>query len=180
MKLHPSLTEDVIVEAVERGMTGLDSPGFCIACGAEADGCEPDARRYKCESCGEMKGLRRRGTAADGGAVSGPANYDTPTPMQKALLEYVLQHGSIARYQGGHWMKPDRAFGESTAVFGSATIEACKRRDWLVAAAGQGGLQEPHRTLILTPHGLRAIKRPNHDDVGGPTLSGNESGEPNP
>jgi hypothetical protein len=26
--------------------------GFCRACGAEASGVEPDARRYKCEGCG--------------------------------------------------------------------------------------------------------------------------------
>ena len=25
--------------------------GFCLACGAEAYGVEPDARRYVCESC---------------------------------------------------------------------------------------------------------------------------------
>ena len=30
-------------------------PGFCLACGAEADGCEPDARKYECEVCGERK-----------------------------------------------------------------------------------------------------------------------------
>jgi hypothetical protein len=29
--------------------------GFCLACGAEAGGVEPDARRYQCESCGEAK-----------------------------------------------------------------------------------------------------------------------------
>lgn len=28
--------------------------GRCIACGAAADGCEPDAREYGCESCGEQ------------------------------------------------------------------------------------------------------------------------------
>lgn len=27
--------------------------GFCMACGAQAEGCEPDARRYTCEACGE-------------------------------------------------------------------------------------------------------------------------------
>lgn len=26
--------------------------GFCRACGAERDTCEPDARRYECEDCG--------------------------------------------------------------------------------------------------------------------------------
>jgi predicted RNA-binding Zn-ribbon protein involved in translation (DUF1610 family) len=27
--------------------------GRCLACGAEAFGVEPDARRYECEECGE-------------------------------------------------------------------------------------------------------------------------------
>lgn len=55
MKMHPSLTVDRIAEACDRGMTTLDNPGFCIACGEEAEGCEPDARNYECESCGERK-----------------------------------------------------------------------------------------------------------------------------
>jgi hypothetical protein len=42
-----------VAEAVERELTTLDNPGFCLACGAEADGCEPDAEQYACESCGE-------------------------------------------------------------------------------------------------------------------------------
>ena len=37
--------------AVERD----DCTGFCIACGEEQSGCEPDARRVECESCGELK-----------------------------------------------------------------------------------------------------------------------------
>lgn len=28
-----------------------DNIGFCLACGASRDCCEPDARRYKCEEC---------------------------------------------------------------------------------------------------------------------------------
>lgn len=32
-----------------------DGVGACIACGADADGVEPDARRYECEACGERK-----------------------------------------------------------------------------------------------------------------------------
>jgi hypothetical protein len=47
------LTVETIAEAVERQMSGTDNPGFCLACGDEADGCEPDARRYECESCGK-------------------------------------------------------------------------------------------------------------------------------
>jgi hypothetical protein len=53
MKLHPSITADRILAACERQMTSLDNPGFCIACGEEAEGCEPDARGYECEACGE-------------------------------------------------------------------------------------------------------------------------------
>ena len=29
--------------------------GFCLACGSEASGVEPDARKYTCESCGNPK-----------------------------------------------------------------------------------------------------------------------------
>lgn len=29
--------------------------GFCVACGAEAQGVEPDARRFECEECGERR-----------------------------------------------------------------------------------------------------------------------------
>ena len=29
-----------------------DYGGFCLACGAEADNVEPDARRYTCDACG--------------------------------------------------------------------------------------------------------------------------------
>ena len=55
LKLHPSVTIDRVLEAAERGMITLDNPGICVACGAEAEGCEPDARRYECEACGEKQ-----------------------------------------------------------------------------------------------------------------------------
>jgi len=38
-----------IVAAIQSG----ESIGFCTECGAERDGCEPDARNYPCESCGQ-------------------------------------------------------------------------------------------------------------------------------
>jgi hypothetical protein len=53
MKIHKSVTQDRIIAAVERGMHTLDSPGLCVFCGADADGVEPDARKYECESCGK-------------------------------------------------------------------------------------------------------------------------------
>lgn len=55
MRLPSNLSIDDIVDAVERRMTTLDNPGFCLACGEEADGCEPDARNYVCEFCGEHR-----------------------------------------------------------------------------------------------------------------------------
>lgn len=55
MKMHKSITQEKIEDAVEREMFGLDNPGFCIKCGNEQEGCEPDARNYECESCGERE-----------------------------------------------------------------------------------------------------------------------------
>ena len=48
MKLHKTVTTDRIIDAVERD----DCTGLCVACGAEQGGCEPDARKYRCEACG--------------------------------------------------------------------------------------------------------------------------------
>ena len=44
-----TVTIDQILEACEAD----DCRGFCIACGAEAYGVEPDARKYVCECCGK-------------------------------------------------------------------------------------------------------------------------------
>lgn len=51
--VNEKVTEEAVLEAVERKIGSLDDPGFCIACGAEALGVEPDARKHRCESCGE-------------------------------------------------------------------------------------------------------------------------------
>ncbi|HMD61047.1 MAG TPA: hypothetical protein VKG78_06430 [Opitutaceae bacterium] len=53
MRIHQDITLDRVTEAVKRQYATLDNPGFCTRCGAEADGVEPDARNYPCESCGE-------------------------------------------------------------------------------------------------------------------------------
>jgi hypothetical protein len=52
VEVHKSITEERILEAVERHNMSLDNPGLCIHCGAENEGHEPDARRHKCEACG--------------------------------------------------------------------------------------------------------------------------------
>ena len=42
---------DEVIDAVQND----DSQGFCLACGFQQDGCEPDAREYICENCGAAK-----------------------------------------------------------------------------------------------------------------------------
>ena len=53
MKINSKVTLRRVENAVKQSMRSLDSPGFCVACGAEAHGVEPDARRYVCVICGE-------------------------------------------------------------------------------------------------------------------------------
>lgn len=49
MKIHESVTVDRVIAAAQ---SHDDYLGFCAACGEEAFNVEPDARRYRCESCG--------------------------------------------------------------------------------------------------------------------------------
>jgi hypothetical protein len=51
MTTHQTLTmsEDEYLRASE------NSEGICLACEAVADGVEPDARQYKCGSCGALE-----------------------------------------------------------------------------------------------------------------------------
>lgn len=42
---------DTVLDAAQRD----DGSGFCLACGEEASGVEPDARDYLCEVCGATR-----------------------------------------------------------------------------------------------------------------------------
>jgi hypothetical protein len=42
-------------DEISQIMFSGDYLGFCIACGEEAYGVEPDARRYECECCEEKQ-----------------------------------------------------------------------------------------------------------------------------
>jgi hypothetical protein len=53
IKIHPSITFERVADACHQRETSLDNPGFCLACGADHDGCEPDARGYECYECGK-------------------------------------------------------------------------------------------------------------------------------
>ena len=55
MRIHESITEDRIIPIVKDCMFGLENTGICLNCGGEQGGCEPDAREYPCESCGECQ-----------------------------------------------------------------------------------------------------------------------------
>ena len=45
-RFKPVMNEEEYIQANE------ECAGFCIQCGSEADGVEPDARMYECEGCG--------------------------------------------------------------------------------------------------------------------------------
>jgi len=47
--LHESITNDRVINAI----TADDNIGFCIYCGADQSGVEPDAENYNCESCNQ-------------------------------------------------------------------------------------------------------------------------------
>lgn len=48
-------TFEQVQEAIDRRQSSTDNPGFCLACGNEQEGCEPDARKYECEDCGAFQ-----------------------------------------------------------------------------------------------------------------------------
>ena len=48
-KVHANVTLEAVMDQVESD----DYLGFCLVCGEEAYGVEPDASEYKCETCGE-------------------------------------------------------------------------------------------------------------------------------
>jgi predicted RNA-binding Zn-ribbon protein involved in translation (DUF1610 family) len=41
--------------ALEAMLARDNNEGFCLSCGAEAYGVEPDAVNYRCESCGAQE-----------------------------------------------------------------------------------------------------------------------------
>jgi predicted RNA-binding Zn-ribbon protein involved in translation (DUF1610 family) len=45
----------VSIEQVMNAVESGEYMGFCVACGHEQYGVEPDARKYECEDCGERK-----------------------------------------------------------------------------------------------------------------------------
>ncbi len=69
MKIHPKITAKRVVRAVKRQMSSLDDPGFCIECGHEQGGCEPDMRKGECENCGALAVFGAEELAMQMGAI---------------------------------------------------------------------------------------------------------------
>lgn len=49
------MAKTITLSEVLRAVEEDDNIGFCIACGHEHFGVEPDARKYECENCGKPK-----------------------------------------------------------------------------------------------------------------------------
>lgn len=49
----PKLNRSEILNRAMEACQEDNSTGICLACGADADGVEPDARKYECEVCGQ-------------------------------------------------------------------------------------------------------------------------------
>ena len=51
---NATLDPDEVLEAAEVQMFGLGNAGFCLNCGEELEGIDPDARGEECECCGSQ------------------------------------------------------------------------------------------------------------------------------
>jgi hypothetical protein len=69
--VHESITMARCLAACELASFRLDNPGFCLSCGDDADGVEPDAEGHICEGCGEsaVMGAENALILAVGGAA---------------------------------------------------------------------------------------------------------------
>jgi rubrerythrin len=51
-KITKSKAAEIAQNLIEEGE---ENTGVCLACGEVHEGIEPDARKYKCEACGQHK-----------------------------------------------------------------------------------------------------------------------------
>jgi predicted RNA-binding Zn-ribbon protein involved in translation (DUF1610 family) len=49
------MSRDQLLDLATELVESDSMQGVCLACGEIADGVEPDARKYTCETCGESK-----------------------------------------------------------------------------------------------------------------------------
>ena len=53
-KLHASSTQDRIADLIDPAEATHESPGLCVACGADAEDAEPDAAKTICDCCSRL------------------------------------------------------------------------------------------------------------------------------
>lgn len=53
--MPPGWDLERLERTVKDNMFGMSNTGICLSCGAEREGCEPDARNYECHECGEHR-----------------------------------------------------------------------------------------------------------------------------
>ncbi len=51
------ISEPSLLRAAQDTLFDNANPGFCVTCGIELGGIEPDASVYPCESCGDAAGV---------------------------------------------------------------------------------------------------------------------------
>ena len=67
----------ITIERIMQAVQADDNLGFCLACGADADGVEPDAEGYECEECGASKVMGAENCLIEsGGYVGGMTLHD--------------------------------------------------------------------------------------------------------
>ena len=112
------ITEKRVLEAVEAGMCGMENAGFCLECGADHDGCEPDAVNYECEECGELRVMGAENVLLS--KLYTPANFTIPyrvTPLWIVKI-YVEETNKKQLYKVLRLNKfPNSEFNKSTITF---------------------------------------------------------------
>lgn len=122
-------------EWVEEAMHSDDSLGWCIACGDEAYGVEPDAERYCCEGCGEHAVFGAGNLVVcelfEGGTcfvppLEQPAEQTEPAAEPNVDYCMVVSPDCIHRCarEHGWWPEAKRCIPEALALVHSEVSEA--------------------------------------------------------
>ena len=119
-------------EWVEDAMHSDDSLGWCLACGSEAFGVEPDAERYSCEACGEHAVFGAGNLVVcelfEGGTCFVPPLEQPEFAAAEPLVEYcmVVSPDCIHRCARDHgwWPEGERNIPEALALVHSEVSEA--------------------------------------------------------
>lgn len=98
-------THKLTFSQVQQAVESDRNAGFCLACGEEASGVEPDAREYKCESCGELRVF-----GAEQILIMGAFNDDDEKPLiAESLSRAALDSGRMEIVHVGDSPSPEPA-----------------------------------------------------------------------